>query len=139
MTEETTVAESMVQTAMTAINAIYAKGFVDGRAKGYQDGIEAARIYLQEMPTAISTASPDRQEVLATLPLSTKLEDLDFTQRTYNMLKREGRHTIRELLEYSDMQMLDIRNFGIKAVDEVKDKLRVIGYTVREELPPQYV
>ena len=49
------------------------------------------------------------------------------TVRSYNCLKREGIHTVGELITRSEADLLDIRNFGQKSIDEVKVKLARTG------------
>ena len=60
------------------------------------------------------------------------IEDLNLTQRSYNCLKREGIHTIGELVKRSEQDLLDIRNFGQKSIDEVKDKLTSMGLSLKQ-------
>ncbi len=55
--------------------------------------------------------------------LSMPIEDLDLSVRSYNCLKREGINTVAELVALSETQLMNIRNFGQKSVDEVRDKL----------------
>jgi DNA-directed RNA polymerase subunit alpha len=52
-----------------------------------------------------------------------KIDDLDFSNRTYNCLKRQGIETLEELSGYTEEELMNIRNFGQKSLDEVKDKL----------------
>ena len=59
--------------------------------------------------------------------LSMPIEDLDLSVRSYNCLKREGINTVSELVALSETQLMNIRNFGQKSVDEVKDKLVEMG------------
>lgn len=51
------------------------------------------------------------------------LEDLGLTVRSYNCLKRAGIHTLGDLRKMSDRQLLAIRNFGRKNLDEIHGKL----------------
>lgn len=53
--------------------------------------------------------------------MAVPIEDLNLTQRSYNCLKREGIHTIGELVAHTEQDLLDIRNFGMKSIDEVKE------------------
>lgn len=55
--------------------------------------------------------------------LEIPIEELNLTQRSYNCLKREGIHTVGELVKRTEQDLLDIRNFGQKSIDEVKEKL----------------
>ncbi|MDD6373217.1 MAG: DNA-directed RNA polymerase subunit alpha [Bifidobacteriaceae bacterium] len=63
--------------------------------------------------------------------LAVPIEDLNLTQRSYNCLKREGIHTIGELISHTEQDLLDIRNFGMKSIDEVKDKLQALGLSLK--------
>ncbi len=55
--------------------------------------------------------------------LDKQIEDLDLSVRSYNCLKRAGIHSVRQLVEFSEGDLLNIRNFGAKSIEEVKDKL----------------
>lgn len=60
------------------------------------------------------------------------IEELDLTVRSYNCLKREGIHTVGELVNRSEADLLDIRNFGSKSIDEVKAKLVSMGMNLKD-------
>ena len=66
------------------------------------------------------------------------IEDMDLTVRSYNCLKREGVHTVGELVTRSEADLLDIRNFGAKSIDEVKLKLAAMGLALKDS-PPGFV
>jgi DNA-directed RNA polymerase subunit alpha len=55
--------------------------------------------------------------------------------RSYNCLKREGIHTVGELISRSEQDLLDIRNFGSKSIDEVKAKLVEMGLNLKDSAP----
>ncbi|MCI1984904.1 MAG: DNA-directed RNA polymerase subunit alpha [Bifidobacteriaceae bacterium] len=63
--------------------------------------------------------------------LAVPIEDLNLTQRSYNCLKREGIHTVGELVSRTEQDLLDIRNFGMKSIDEVKEKLQTMGLSLK--------
>ena len=63
------------------------------------------------------------------------IEQLDLTVRSYNCLKREAIHTVGELLTRSEADLLDIRNFGQKSIDEVKAKLASLDLALRTAHP----
>lgn len=63
--------------------------------------------------------------------MTVPIEELTLTQRSYNCLKREGIHTIGELLSHTEQDLLDIRNFGMKSIDEVKEKLESMGLALK--------
>jgi DNA-directed RNA polymerase subunit alpha len=60
------------------------------------------------------------------------IEDLDLSVRSYNCLKREGVDTVGELVAKNEEELLEIRNFGQKSVDEVKEKLTEMGLSLTE-------
>ncbi|GAA2179304.1 DNA-directed RNA polymerase subunit alpha [Brooklawnia cerclae] len=77
--------------------------------------------------------SPIDEQLAADLALP--VEDLNLTVRSYNCLKREGIHTVGELVSRSEQDLLDIRNFGSKSIDEVKQKLAELGLSLKDSSP----
>ncbi len=67
--------------------------------------------------------------------MGTPIEQLDLSVRSYNCLKREGIHTVGELVTRSEADLLDIRNFGQKSIDEVKDKLASMSLALKDSPP----
>jgi DNA-directed RNA polymerase subunit alpha len=67
--------------------------------------------------------------------LALPVEDLALTVRSYNCLKREGIHSVGELVGRSEADLLDIRNFGAKSIDEVKAKLVGMGLALKDSPP----
>ena len=80
--------------------------------------------------------SPVDEQLAADLALP--VDDLHLSVRSYNCLKREGIHTVGELVSRSEQDLLDIRNFGSKSIDEVKDKLAELGLSLKGS-PVDYV
>jgi DNA-directed RNA polymerase subunit alpha len=77
--------------------------------------------------------SPTDQALAEDLALP--IEELDLTVRSYNCLKREGIATVGELVGRSEADLLDIRNFGAKSIDEVKAKLATMGLALKDSPP----
>lgn len=73
-----------------------------------------------------------------------KIENLDLSIRTFNLLKRAGINTVEELSRLSDVELKHIRNLGKRSFDEIKAKLeenKVIPKTIpwndiKDGLPP---
>ena len=61
------------------------------------------------------------------------VEELNLSVRSYDCLKREGINSVGDLVEKSEAELMDIRNFGQKSIDEVKAKLEELGLALREE------
>lgn len=64
--------------------------------------------------------------------LSLPIEDMDLSVRSYNCLKREGVSTVGELVTRTEQDLLDIRNFGQKSIEEVKVKLADMGLALAD-------
>ncbi len=65
--------------------------------------------------------------------LEMTIEELDLSVRSFNCLKRAGINTVNDLLEKSEEEMMKVRNLGKKSFDEVKEKLRSLGYEMSSE------
>jgi DNA-directed RNA polymerase subunit alpha len=53
------------------------------------------------------------------------IEELELSVRAYNCLKRANIHTLTDLLQYSQEDLLEFKNFGQKSADEVCDSLEL--------------
>ncbi len=65
-----------------------------------------------------------------------KIDDLDFSVRTYNCLKRQGIESLDELRNFTPEELMNIRNFGQKSYDEVIEKLKEYGFEMRPSSAP---
>jgi DNA-directed RNA polymerase subunit alpha len=64
--------------------------------------------------------------------LDYRIEDLDFSVRTYNCLKKEGIETLGALVEQSEADLMAIRNFGKRSLTEVVEKLAQFDLALNE-------
>jgi DNA-directed RNA polymerase subunit alpha len=76
---------------------------------------------------------PEQGEDEVSGVLAQPIEDMDLTVRSYNCLKREGVTTVGELIQKSEEDLIEIRNFGQKSIDEVKAKLEEMGLGLRSK------
>lgn len=74
----------------------------------------------QAAPVSAAPVSAESDEPAA---LSTPIEDLNLSARTTNALINNEIHTIKDLFSLSDAELRDLKGFGNKALEEVKDKL----------------
>ena len=65
--------------------------------------------------------------------LETPIEELDFSVRAYNCLKRAGVHTLQDLVNKSDAEVMKVRNLGKKSLKEVLDKVKELDLNLKEE------
>lgn len=109
----------------------------DGSISPRDAVVEAANIVNQHMSAFMSLADVEEPAEDASIfatgveedntELDKQIEDLDLSVRSYNCLKRAGIHSVRQLVEFSENDLLNIRNFGVKSIEEVKDKLETMG------------
>lgn len=84
--------------------------------------------------------SPDKAEEVVFVPdelrkdksLDLPIEDMDFSVRSYNCLKRQGINTIQHLINNTEADLLNIRNFGTKSIEEVKEKLSALDLSLKQ-------
>ena len=67
-----------------------------------------------------------------TKTLETPIEDVEFSVRAYNCLKRAGVHTVQDLVNKKETEVTKIRNLGKKSLKEVLDKVAELGLTFKE-------
>ena len=63
--------------------------------------------------------------------LEMTIEDMDLSMRAYNCLKRAGIHTVAELVQKNQEEMMKVRNLGKKSLEEVEQKLAALGLNLR--------
>jgi DNA-directed RNA polymerase subunit alpha len=67
--------------------------------------------------------------------LDMPIEELDLPMRAYNSLKRNNIVKVGQLLQLTDDDLLRMRNFGKKSLDEMKERLRMRGFMVPDDSP----
>ncbi len=82
---------------------------------------------VENMETTLEPDEPDPRDT----HLEKTIEELDLSVRSYNCLKRAGIHTVGDLIEKSEYEMLKVRNLGQKSLDEVKLKLAELDLSLR--------
>jgi DNA-directed RNA polymerase subunit alpha len=109
----------------------------DGTISPHDALSEAARILVQHF-TLVSGVTEEEPEVeeeeeggIPARMYETPIEELELTVRAYNCLKRAGITQVGEILEKlqrGEEEILAIRNFGQKSLDELMEKLREKGF-----------
>ena len=67
-----------------------------------------------------------------TKTLETPIEEIEFSVRAYNCLKRAGIHTVQDLISKREIEVTKIRNLGKKSLKEVIDKVAEMGLKFRD-------
>ena len=101
----------------------------------------AARILIEhfEILTDLSSIADatglmiSKSEDPAVKILETSIDDLDFSVRAYNCLKRANILTLKDLVDKTENEMMKIRNLGKKSLKEVMDKVKDMGLTFKDE------
>ena len=61
------------------------------------------------------------------------VDELDFSVRAYNCLKRANINTLKDLTGKTELEMMKIRNLGKKSLKEVSDKIKEMGLKFKDE------
>ena len=69
----------------------------------------------------------EKEETKKEKVLEMTIEELDFSVRSYNCLKRAGINTVEDLINKSEDEMMKVRNLGRKSLEEVIKKLHDMG------------
>ena len=78
--------------------------------------------------TGLMTQQDEDPKVKA---LETSIDDMEFSVRAYNCLKRSGINTMQDLVNRKESDMMKIRNLGKKSLKEVLDKVKQMGISYR--------
>ena len=73
-----------------------------------------------------------KEEVKTERVLDKIIEEMDFSVRAYNGLKRAGINTVADIVEISEADMIKVKNLGHKSVEEVKVKLTDLGLELKK-------
>ena len=65
--------------------------------------------------------------------LEMTIEELDLSVRSFNCLKRANINTVQDLIEKTEDEMMKVRNLGRKSLEEVMNKLSLMGLTLKSE------
>jgi DNA-directed RNA polymerase subunit alpha len=68
--------------------------------------------------------------------LNRSVDELELSVRSANCLKNAGIRTIRDLVQRSERDMLETKNFGRKSLNEIRDILRPMGLSLGMQLEP---
>ncbi len=68
-----------------------------------------------------------------TTVLSMTIEELDFSVRSFNCLKRASINTVEDLISKTEDDMMKVRNLGRKSLEEVINKLESLGLALRDD------
>lgn len=82
----------------------------------------------------IGTTTTTDETLAADLALP--IESLNLQSRSYNALRRRGILTVGELVAHSEADLLDIRNFGTKSIEEIKVSLAGLGMVLKDSQMP---
>ncbi|HSX15062.1 MAG TPA: DNA-directed RNA polymerase subunit alpha [Candidatus Saccharimonadales bacterium] len=122
---------------MTDLDRLVIEIETDGSVSPLDALSQAADILVEHFSVVAGNAQPeptdgaieDRSEGDAA---KISIEEVNFSPRTSNALINNDIKTIKDLLRLSDQELKDLKGFGAKAYDEVKDKLAELGFSKQE-------
>ena len=65
--------------------------------------------------------------------LELTIEELDLSVRSFNCLKRANINTVEDLISKTEDEMMKVRNLGRKSLEEVINKLSMMGLSLADE------
>lgn len=113
--------------------------WTDGTISPIEAVSQSAKLLVEQFQPFYELASVPLRvgEKQPRLPISleqynTPIEQLSLSVRTFNCLKRASITKVGDLFERSEEELLTIRNFGLKALEEVRGQLKVLGFVSEE-------
>jgi DNA-directed RNA polymerase subunit alpha len=86
-----------------------------------------------EKGSVISSDDLRRTRMVPAEVYQTPIERLELSPRTLNSLKRASIQRVGQILDMTNEELTNIRNFGVKSLDELNEKLRDMGYGLEDE------
>jgi DNA-directed RNA polymerase subunit alpha len=135
--------DSMRVGQMTNFDKLTLEIETDGAIAPEEALSRAARILVEQFQpfVTIGMAAAPIDRAAAGVPqlppnmLDMPIEELDLPMRAYNSLKRNNIVKVGQLLQLKDDDLLRMRNFGRKSLDEMKERLRMRGFLVPDTEP----
>lgn len=115
--------------------------WTDGSVRPEEAVQEAARILIDslklfagmgEESEAAAGADQGADAQMAKL-YAMPIEELDLSVRPYNCLKRAGINTVGDLMQRTEEEIVSVKNFGRKSLDEVREKLTALGLSLKKK------
>jgi DNA-directed RNA polymerase subunit alpha len=133
--------ESMRVGQMTNFDRLTIEIETDGTITPEEALSRAAQILIDQFRPFVTigaAAAPADRAAAAGVPqlppnmLDMPIEELDLPMRAYNSLKRNNIVKVGQLLQLKDEDLLRMRNFGKKSLDEMKERLTMRGFILPE-------
>ena len=107
----------------------------DGTISPMDALVQAASLLIEQFSVFTDLQQPTRRAergslgagAIPTHILDMPIEQLDLSQRTYNCLKRSQITKVGQVMQMSEDELLSLRNFGQKSLEELRDRLREHG------------
>lgn len=109
------------ETSLAEIKALLAK---KGLALGM--AAEGAALPAEAVPAAPRVSLPPGQEAILSRPVS----ELELSVRSRRCLQRLNVHTLGELIQLSEADLLATRNFGVTSLNEIRARLADLGFSL---------
>jgi DNA-directed RNA polymerase subunit alpha len=105
--------------------------WTDGSIKPDEAVMESAKVLARHVDLFVHLGEKaevlgleiERKEEVPAAALEMNIEDLEFSSRSLNCLKKAGIKKVGELVSYSEAELMKFKNFGTKSLTEVRNKL----------------
>lgn len=85
-----------------------------------------------EMPEEEEIEEVPEEDEVRNKVLSQPIEEMEFSVRTFNCLKKDNINTVGDLVQKTENELLDIRNFGKRSLEEVIESLAAVEMSLAE-------
>ncbi len=89
---------------------------------------------LEEITVDINNIEKEEEAPVEEKVENVSIEELSLSQRSFNCLKRADIHTLLELSEKTESEMIKMKNLGKKSLKEIKEVLAQNGLSFKEEV-----
>lgn len=114
--------------------------FTNGSISAEESATQAAQILMSQIglfnqmneePIIATQTDVDSDTSIRSAVLTMSVDDLELSARSSNCLKRAGIDTVHQLLEKEFDELLKIKNFGEKSIEEINEKLSQYGVALQ--------
>ncbi len=123
---------------MTDLDRLVMEVETDGTITPHEAIAQASEILVEHFQvvagnSVAGTSSAAHETGADTGAAKINVEEINLSPRTTNALVNNDIKSVKDLLKLSDTELRELKGFGAKAYDEVKDKIAELGFTMEKE------
>ena len=88
---------------------------------------------MNDEPEIVTKEPADDMAMTIDKNLAKPIEELELSVRSTNCLKRAGIHTVADLADKTEEEMMKVRNLGRKSFEEIKNTMGALGVSFKQD------